>query len=202
MAELEFYGMIYLVPSVLWRCWLGSRKGIRPVIDWVVGCWRGYLYLISCFSKIQTGFTILVPTHLGSPGKRAVKRVCVCGMIHLLKAVLVWITCNCFLTVTVVNLKKHTAVQARLHSQSTSYVPNSCKHCCRCSKNSFVICFCGFLYYFPNICSFASETVEIKIDNSFTRHPKLVSILYVSNSFTYVILEPKPVSISTDGSCT
>ena len=29
------------VPSVLWRCWLGSRKGIRPVKDWVVGCWRG-----------------------------------------------------------------------------------------------------------------------------------------------------------------
>jgi len=33
---------------------------------------------ISCFSKIQIGFTFLVPAHLGSPGKRAVKRVCVC----------------------------------------------------------------------------------------------------------------------------
>jgi len=33
---------------------------------------------VSCFSKIQIGFTILVPAHLGSPGKRAVKRVCVC----------------------------------------------------------------------------------------------------------------------------
>ena len=33
---------------------------------------------VSCFSKIQTGFTFLVPTHMGSPGKRAVKRVCVC----------------------------------------------------------------------------------------------------------------------------
>ena len=32
---------------------------------------------VSCFSKIQIGFTILVPAHLGSPGKRAVKRVCV-----------------------------------------------------------------------------------------------------------------------------
>ena len=31
---------------------------------------------VSCFSKIQIGFTFLVP---GSPGKRAVKRVCVCG---------------------------------------------------------------------------------------------------------------------------
>jgi len=33
---------------------------------------------VSCFSEIQSGFTFMVPTHLGSPGKRAVKRVCVC----------------------------------------------------------------------------------------------------------------------------
>ena len=32
---------------------------------------------VSCFSKIQIGFAFLVPAHLGSPGKRAVKRVCV-----------------------------------------------------------------------------------------------------------------------------
>ena len=30
---------------------------------------------VSCFSKIQIGFTFLVPTHLGSPGQRAIKRV-------------------------------------------------------------------------------------------------------------------------------
>jgi len=30
---------------------------------------------VSCFSKIQIGFTFLVPAHPGSPGKRAVKRV-------------------------------------------------------------------------------------------------------------------------------
>jgi len=34
----------------------------------------------SCFSKIQFGFTFLVPAHLGSPGQRAVKRVCVGGI--------------------------------------------------------------------------------------------------------------------------
>jgi len=33
---------------------------------------------VSCFRKIQIGLTFLVPAHLGSPGKRAVKRVCVC----------------------------------------------------------------------------------------------------------------------------
>ena len=31
---------------------------------------------VSCFSKIQIGFTVLVPAHPGSPGQRAVKRVC------------------------------------------------------------------------------------------------------------------------------
>ena len=33
---------------------------------------------VSCFWKIQIGFTFLVPAHPGSPGQRAVKRVCVC----------------------------------------------------------------------------------------------------------------------------
>ena len=53
--------------------------------------WRGYLSgtrcrlaygpadaTVSCFSKIQIGFTFLVLAHLGTPRKRAVKRVCVC----------------------------------------------------------------------------------------------------------------------------
>ena len=33
---------------------------------------------VSCFSKIQIGFAFLVQAHPGSPGQRAVKRVCVC----------------------------------------------------------------------------------------------------------------------------
>jgi len=37
---------------------------------------------VSCFSKIQIGFTFLVPAHLGSPGQRAVKRVCVCVCVQ------------------------------------------------------------------------------------------------------------------------
>ena len=39
---------VFYVPSVLWRCWLGGRKGIRPVKNWVVGCWRGYLSGVRC----------------------------------------------------------------------------------------------------------------------------------------------------------
>jgi len=33
---------------------------------------------VSYFSKIQIGFTFLVPAHLGSLGKRAIKLVWVC----------------------------------------------------------------------------------------------------------------------------
>ena len=86
------------VPSVLWHCWVGGRKGIRPVKNWVVRCWCGYLsgarcrlahaqlmplpLTISCSSKIQIGFTFLVLAHPGSPGQRAVKQVCVCVCLH------------------------------------------------------------------------------------------------------------------------
>ena len=37
---------------------------------------------VSCFSKIQIGFTFVVAAHLGSPGKRAIKRVYVIGIYY------------------------------------------------------------------------------------------------------------------------
>jgi len=36
---------------------------------------------VSWFTKIQIGFTFLVPAHPGSPGKRALKRVCMCVLL-------------------------------------------------------------------------------------------------------------------------
>jgi len=36
---------------------------------------------VSCFSEIRIGFAFLVPAQPGGPGQRAVKRVCVCGII-------------------------------------------------------------------------------------------------------------------------
>jgi len=78
-------------PSMHWRCWLGDRKGTRPVkTEWwgagVVSCLERCADLhtaqlmplpltVSCFSKMQTGFTFLVPAHPGSPRQRAVKWV-------------------------------------------------------------------------------------------------------------------------------
>ena len=43
------------------------------------------LLTVSCFSKIQIGFTFLVVAHPGSPGKRAVKRVCVCVCVCVVR---------------------------------------------------------------------------------------------------------------------
>ena len=37
---------------------------------------------VSCFSKIQTGFSFPVPAHPDSPGQRAVKRGGVCAVWH------------------------------------------------------------------------------------------------------------------------
>ena len=76
---------------MVWCCWLGGRKGIWPVNT---ECWGAGVVIcleqgadlhmaqlmplpltFSCFSKIQIGFTFLVPADPGSPGQRAVKRV-------------------------------------------------------------------------------------------------------------------------------
>jgi len=45
---------------------------------------------VSCFSNIQIGFTFLVPAHPGSPGKRAIKRVCVCVCVCVRARVCNW----------------------------------------------------------------------------------------------------------------
>ena len=72
---------------------------------------------VCCFSKIQIGFTFLVPAHAGSPGKRAVKRArvrlsaffsrtcvraCVCVYLtcfHRVSqpAVLILVRCRCYI---------------------------------------------------------------------------------------------------------
>ena len=59
--------------------WWGA--GMVSCLEWDADLHKAQLMSLpltaSCFSKIQIGFTFLVPAHLGSPGKRAVKRVCV-----------------------------------------------------------------------------------------------------------------------------
>ena len=125
-SYIPFMAFCWLFPSVLWRCWLGSRKGIRPVkkLEWwgagiVICLERGAVLhmaqlmplplTISCSSKIQIGFTFLVPAYPGSPGKSAVKWVCVC-------------VCVCWL----LPLDSPCPVQYS-HTRSQKYSKASCK---------------------------------------------------------------------------
>ena len=94
MTEYSYqFSSVYYVSNCLQCCWLGGRKGIRSVKTE----WRGaglVIYLdrgadlhtaqlmllpitVSCFSKIQIGFTFLVLAHPGIPGQRAIELVCV-----------------------------------------------------------------------------------------------------------------------------
>jgi len=74
---------------------VGRQEGHPACKNRVVGCWCGYLsgarcrlaygpadvplpLTVSCFRKIQIDFTFLVPAHLGSHRKTAVKWVYVC----------------------------------------------------------------------------------------------------------------------------
>jgi len=91
---VNYYHNNLQFPSVLWRCWLGDRKGIQPVKK-LSG---GLQVWLSVWSKVQTCirpswchchslslasvksrlvFIFLVPAHPGSHGQRAAKRVCV-----------------------------------------------------------------------------------------------------------------------------
>ena len=59
--EFHYFCNTLNVPSMLWRCWLGSRKGIRPVKNWVVGCWHGYLSRARC--RLAYGQADATATH-------------------------------------------------------------------------------------------------------------------------------------------
>jgi len=47
-VRLKFVYRGAVMPSVLWCCWLGGRKGIWLVKNWVVRCWHGYLSGARC----------------------------------------------------------------------------------------------------------------------------------------------------------
>ena len=83
-----FLNCVQLLLNMLWHCWLGSRKGIRPVKTewWDVGVvvwggvqtciWPSWCHCHSlCNASVNPdwfalpGFTFLVPAHPGSPGQ-------------------------------------------------------------------------------------------------------------------------------------
>jgi len=83
VSSLAFGALILLV---------GRQEGhpaCKKLSDWVLAwlCVWSEVHMaqltplpltVSCFSKIQIGFTFLVRAHLGSSGQRAIKQVFVC----------------------------------------------------------------------------------------------------------------------------
>jgi len=55
---------------------------------------------VSCFSKIQIGFTFLVPAHPDSPRQSAVKRVCVRVCVMFSFSQLCYVIVLCFIIFT------------------------------------------------------------------------------------------------------
>ena len=118
-----------ILPLVLWRCWLGGRKGIRPVKtkQWgtgVVICleWCADLHMaqlipltltVSCFSKIQIGFTFLVPAHSGSPGKRPLNGG-VCALVY-----------DCLVREKLIIYSHHTTVCVSTSPSCRAWFPNT-----------------------------------------------------------------------------
>jgi len=43
--------LVNVFPSLLWHCWLGDRKGIRPVKNWMLVCWWWWLELCMTYSS-------------------------------------------------------------------------------------------------------------------------------------------------------
>ena len=94
---------------------------------------------ISCFGKIQIGFTFLIPAPPGSPGQRAFKRMCVCVCV---RACWPWKYCK-----NLIHLKAQCCMrQPRLFLVI---------YCPLCAAISFVITFLGLLmnacFYFVRL---------------------------------------------------
>jgi len=89
---------------------------------------------LSCFSEIQIGFTFLVPAHRGSPGQRAVKRVCVCVCVCVCDGVVQCVGVSdsspspCVAALRAVRSVRHPRHTA--HTQPTSAQVNRRPVCC------------------------------------------------------------------------
>jgi len=88
--------MSVTLPSVLWHCWLGVMKSIRPVnklsdevLAWLsvwtevqmICIWSSWCRchpIISCSNKIQNSLTFLVPAYPGWIEQEAIKWASVC----------------------------------------------------------------------------------------------------------------------------
>ena len=108
---------------------------------------------VSCFSKIQIGFTFLVPAHLGSPRKRAVKRVCVCNHfpfgsfcpVHLPMNLSLFTLCTCrgLTKPHPVNLQTSSILVLEWWEATNVYAVNAVLSCFLTFHTLLFACLCG-----------------------------------------------------------
>ena len=82
--------------------WLSAWSVVQTVYGHMAQ-WIPLPLTVSCSSKIHIGFTFLVPAHPGSPGQRAVKRVCVCVCMCACACVCIawsYALCNALIIIT------------------------------------------------------------------------------------------------------
>ena len=87
---------------------------------------------VSCFSKIQICFTVLVAAYLGSPRKRVVKRVCVCVYLSF---IVLGLMCHCVAAEVVA-----VYLQDGLLSHITCIQCIDAAYCYRCSVVCLSVC--------------------------------------------------------------
>ena len=137
-----------LVPSVLWRCWLGGSKGIRPVkklsggmLAWLyvwvrelICIWPSWCHCHSLSlapvnqdSFYLPGLTFLVLAHPGSPGQnpRGPLNGCVRACVH---ACDIWVCYSCliwdWIADTKFSLRSNFGLSTHTHTHTTILRPS------------------------------------------------------------------------------
>jgi len=123
----------------LWKTeWWGA--GMVICLEWGADLHMAQLMplplTVSCFSKIPIGFTILVPSHPGSPGKNAVKRVCVCAVTHMLCTNITTSVCLLFCFTHVFLIRIWTTVY-ELRTLCLELIVGVCNWICICTSCCF-----------------------------------------------------------------
>jgi len=134
---------VWELPSVLWCCWLGSRKGMQPVknMEWwgagVVVCLEqaaNDLHMVQLMplpphhlllQQNPGWFILLVPAYPGCPGKKAVKCLCVCVLYCMRSGQLVtlWlILCHLFCAVFRSQIEHELNKRQRIEQERDAYV--------------------------------------------------------------------------------
>jgi len=129
---------------------------------------------VSCFSKIQIGFTFLVPAHPDSPGQRTVKRLCVCVCVCVTRLEVMITVCKSCLVLQIL----HADTVQVCGTNDTGFV-------CDGTKSTFRVLFKEPVEIHANTSYIACATLKVICFLSCT---ELLAIWYYLQDVTSVVL--------------